>query len=86
MLTAAIHLPAPSLMADRPSGVDLLTSPEGDMAALTHDVLDVLKITQSVQSDQAGAIATFIGTTRDNFKGLSSPPEENSMPVLLLAL
>ena len=38
-------------------------------ATLTHNVLDVARITQMVQSDQAGAIAIFVGTTRDNFKG-----------------
>ncbi|KAG9014719.1 Molybdopterin synthase catalytic subunit [Tulasnella sp. JGI-2019a] len=44
-------------------------TPEGDIAVLTFDILDSSIITRSVQSDQAGAVALFIGTTRDNFKG-----------------
>ncbi|KIM48247.1 hypothetical protein M413DRAFT_61904 [Hebeloma cylindrosporum] len=36
---------------------------------LTHQPLDVQNIIASVQDISAGAIATFIGTTRNSFKG-----------------
>lgn len=44
-------------------------TPAGDVLALTHDPLDCMAITNSVGDDGAGAIATFIGTTRDSFEG-----------------
>jgi len=49
----------------------------GDIGALTFDALDPLAIQRSVQSDQAGAIAMFIGTTRDSFKGKKNTRKPN---------
>ena len=40
--------------------------------ALTYDKLDSEAIIQSVQDDTAGAIAVFIGTTRNSFQGASN--------------
>ncbi|EIW86769.1 molybdenum cofactor synthesis 2 [Coniophora puteana RWD-64-598 SS2] len=39
------------------------------ICALTYEPLDSSKIIQSVGDDGAGAIAAFIGTTRNSFKG-----------------
>lgn len=48
-----------------------LKIPEGTFA-LTYDKLDSEAIIQSVQDDTAGAIAVFIGTTRNSFQGASN--------------
>jgi len=45
-----------------------LRIPEGTFV-LTYDKLDSKTIIQSVQDDTAGAIAVFIGTTRNSFQG-----------------
>jgi len=45
-----------------------LEIPEGTFV-LTYDKLDSEAIIQSVQDDAAGAIAVFIGTTRNSFQG-----------------
>ena len=47
-----------------------LRTPEGTFV-LTYDKLDSEAIIQSVQDDAAGAIAVFIGTTRNSFQGAS---------------
>lgn len=46
----------------------LLHSPYGE-CALTYEALDVQGIIDSVGDDGAGAVAVFIGTTRDSFEG-----------------
>ncbi|KAF8168153.1 molybdenum cofactor synthesis 2 [Crassisporium funariophilum] len=52
-----------------PASVDaFLESPQA-ICALTHDRIDVQAVIASVQDDAAGATATFIGTTRNSFKG-----------------
>lgn len=45
-----------------------LRIPEGTFV-LTYEKLDSEAIIRSVQDDTAGAIATFIGTTRNSFQG-----------------
>ena len=45
-----------------------LRIPEGTFV-LTYDKLDSEAIIRSVQDDTAGAIAVFIGTTRNSFQG-----------------
>ncbi|KAF9644404.1 molybdenum cofactor synthesis 2 [Thelephora ganbajun] len=45
-----------------------LEIPEGTFV-LTYDKLDSETVIQSVQDDTAGAIAVFIGTTRNSFQG-----------------
>lgn len=45
-----------------------LTTEEGD-CVLTYDPLDTNKIIKSVGDHSAGAIAVFIGTTRNSFNG-----------------
>ncbi|KAI9573004.1 molybdenum cofactor synthesis 2 [Boletus coccyginus] len=42
---------------------------EGGTCVLTYEPLDVDAIMRSVRDDNAGAIAAFIGTTRNSFKG-----------------
>ena len=60
----------PSL--DPPASVAIkLEIPEGTFV-LTYDKLDSGTIIQSVQDDTAGAIAVFIGTTRNSFQGASN--------------
>ena len=49
-----------------------LTIPEG-FIALTYDSLDTSEIVKSVADDGAGAIAVFIGTTRNTFQGTYTP-------------
>ncbi|KAG8690419.1 Molybdopterin synthase catalytic subunit [Ceratobasidium sp. 395] len=47
-----------------------LTEPTtGDIFSLTYDPLDTSAIMDSVRDDSAGALAVFVGTTRDNFNG-----------------
>ncbi|KAF8598073.1 MoaE-domain-containing protein [Ceratobasidium sp. AG-I] len=41
----------------------------GDSFGLTYDPLDTTAIIESVRDDGAGALALFVGTTRDNFNG-----------------
>lgn len=41
----------------------------GDHFGLTYDPLDISGIMNSVRDDGAGALAVFVGTTRDNFNG-----------------
>jgi hypothetical protein len=55
------------------SVADKLEIPEGTFV-LTYDKLDSGAIIQSVQDDAAGAIAVFIGTTRNSFQGASGNP------------
>lgn len=47
--------------------------PNGDLAELTYDSLDqggrIQKAIDAVRGDDAGAVAVFLGTTRDNFQG-----------------
>ena len=60
----------PSL--DPPASVAVkLEIPEGTFV-LTYDKLDSGTIIQSVQDDTAGAIAVFIGKTRNSFQGASN--------------
>lgn len=47
-----------------------LQIPEGTFV-LTYDKLDSEAIIRSVRDDAAGAIAAFIGTTRNSFQGAS---------------
>ena len=42
-----------------------------DIVSLTEHVLDVAVLTAQTQHDGAGAISSFLGTTRDNFEGKS---------------
>ena len=50
-----------------------LITPLGDIAELTYDSLDgnqrIRQTIDCVRRDDAGAIAVFLGTTRDNFQG-----------------
>jgi molybdopterin synthase catalytic subunit len=39
---------------------------------LTYASLDVLSVVESVKSHRAGALAIFVGTTRDTFQGTYS--------------
>jgi len=41
----------------------------GDSFGLSYGDLDLNLIIKSVQDDGAGALALFVGTTRDNFNG-----------------
>lgn len=41
----------------------------GDHVSLTLNPIDVGKMTNLARSDQAGALSSFLGTTRDNFEG-----------------
>lgn len=53
------------------SSAGVLVSSGGNAkAVLTFDKLDVNEVYEWVGSDQAGAIASFLGTTRDNFNGM----------------
>ena|ERR1700733_135817 len=55
------------------SFAQILVTPLGDIAELTYDSLDdnqrICQTIDSVRRDDAGAIAVFLGTTRDNFQG-----------------
>jgi len=42
---------------------------EVDSVSLTEHVLDIAILTEQTQHDGAGAISSFLGTTRDNFEG-----------------
>lgn len=50
---------------------------EGDLLLLTHAVLDERALINSVKDPRAGAVCSFIGTTRDTFEG-ASPREADS--------
>lgn len=41
-----------------------------DVVTLTFQNLDLTETTKMVMDNSAGAISTFIGTTRDNFEGI----------------
>lgn len=45
------------------------TTALGDILELTYERLNAEMITATVKDDGAGAIALFIGTTRDSFQG-----------------
>ena len=45
------------------------TTSLGDTLELTYEKLNTEAITATVKDDGAGAIAVFIGTTRDSFQG-----------------
>lgn len=55
------------------ASVDARLDTEHGPVVLTHDRLDTNKIIASVGDDAAGAVAVFIGTTRNSFKGVSPP-------------
>ena len=55
---------------DPQQSVDAQLITEDGVCVLTHTPLDVQAIISSVGSDEAGATAVFIGTTRNSFKGL----------------
>ena len=59
--------PEPSLIPPASVATELQI-PEGTFV-LTYDKLDSEAIIRSVQDDTAGAIAVFIGTTRNSFQG-----------------
>lgn len=42
---------------------------DGDLILLTHNVLDESALVNSVKDPKAGAVCSFIGTTRDTFEG-----------------
>jgi hypothetical protein len=58
-----------------------LQIPEGTFV-LTYEKLDSEAILRSVQDDTAGAIAAFIGTTRNSFQGTSH--NSSVRPVLFM--
>jgi len=47
----------------------LLTTPDGDTCEITDKDLDISTVQQLVKDDGAGALAFFVGTTRNNFAG-----------------
>lgn len=47
-----------------------IDAPSGDITELTYEPLNASNIIDSVKDDGAGAIAVFIGTTRDSFQGI----------------
>jgi molybdopterin synthase catalytic subunit len=49
--------------------VDEVWSNENDYLKITEEPLNILEITQLVERETAGAIASFIGTTRNTFEG-----------------
>mmetsp|Transcript_25076 Transcript_25076/g.63031 ORF Transcript_25076/g.63031 Transcript_25076/m.63031 type:complete len:153 (-) Transcript_25076:90-548(-) len=40
-----------------------------DIVQVTHGPIDVAAMTDSVSADRAGAVSTFLGTTRNTFQG-----------------
>ncbi|CCA69129.1 related to molybdopterin synthase large subunit [Serendipita indica DSM 11827] len=54
-------------MASPYSTEAMTRSDEGDVAVLTYSPLDIGSIIAAVSSPEAGAIATFLGQTRNNF-------------------
>lgn len=64
-----IAMPDPEPPLNPPASVAAkLEIPEGTFV-LTYDKLNSERIIRSVQEDTAGAIAVFIGTTRNSFQG-----------------
>jgi molybdopterin synthase catalytic subunit len=59
---------------DPPASIPVELDTPGGTFVLTYDNLDSGTIIQSVQDDTAGAIAVFIGTTRNSFQGESLKP------------
>jgi hypothetical protein len=61
------------------------STPQGDLLELTHDSLDepncLSGIVHSVRRDSAGAVALFIGTTRDEFQGDSQERPYRLLPI-----
>lgn len=55
------------------ASVDARLDTEHGSIVLTHDRLDTNEIISSVGDDAAGAVAVFIGTTRNSFKGVPIP-------------
>jgi hypothetical protein len=51
------------------ASVEARLETEHGLAVLTYDTLNTQAIISSVGDDSAGAIAVFIGTTRNSFKG-----------------
>ncbi|CUA76165.1 hypothetical protein RSOLAG22IIIB_06122 [Rhizoctonia solani] len=49
--------------------LELSESLTGDSFSLSHSLLDINKIMDSVRDNGAGSLALFVGTTRDNFNG-----------------
>jgi hypothetical protein len=45
------------------------TTEAGDVVSLTYDRLDEQQLLESVRDSKAGAICSFVGTTRDDFQG-----------------
>lgn len=45
------------------------SSVHDDLVALSRDPLDISALINGTRDSGAGAISTFIGTTRDNFEG-----------------
>ncbi|KAL1737005.1 molybdenum cofactor synthesis 2 [Schizophyllum commune] len=51
------------------ASTDAVIEDDEGICVLTHNDLEVQDILACVQDDRAGAIASFIGTTRNSFKG-----------------
>lgn len=47
----------------------VMVEEQGYFVEMSAEPLDLLKYTSLVEDDGAGAIATFLGVTRDNFNG-----------------
>lgn len=63
-------LPDPRNMSlDLPEDPYYRTTPDGDYVALTYLSLDELHELNRVRDASAGALCSFIGTTRDTFGG-----------------
>ncbi len=64
------------------------------MIQLTHDEIDYTALTESVRSDQAGAVVLFLGTVREMTNGRQTtaldydayPEMESLVPNLLVAV
>jgi molybdopterin synthase catalytic subunit len=59
-----------------------MTESDGrDIAVLTADRIDISAVIDAVRDDGAGAISTFIGTTRNTFEGaLQTAPSGDCTP------
>lgn len=55
------------------ASVDARLDNDNGTVVLTHDKLETQDIIASVGDDAAGAVAVFIGTTRNSFKGVMPP-------------
>lgn len=76
MYMSSTSVPQPSLAKDTyppTSYAASLTTAQGDIAELTYDPLDegdrIRRTIDRVRRDDAGAVAVFLGTTRDGFQG-----------------